>query len=74
MLVTDVIMPQLPGKEAAERIDCPLSGGEGLVHAGYWHGVLDSQSVLAADVHLIEKPFTEKALLAKLREAISAGS
>jgi len=74
VLVTDVIMPQLPGKEAAERIKVRYPAVKVLFMSGYWHGVLDSQSVLAADVNLIEKPFTEKALLAKLREAISAGS
>jgi hypothetical protein len=39
--------------------------------SGYTHGVLDTQGVLEAGVNLIEKPFTEASLLAKLRETLS---
>ena len=40
--------------------------------SGYTQGVLDTRGVLAADVNLIEKPFTEAALLAKLRGVLSS--
>jgi two-component system, cell cycle sensor histidine kinase and response regulator CckA len=73
VVVTDVIMPQMLGKEAAEQIQARYPAVKVLFMSGYSHGVLDSQRVLA-EVNLIEKPFTEKALLAKLREVISAGS
>jgi hypothetical protein len=39
--------------------------------SGYTQGLLDSQGVVAADINLIEKPFTESSLLAKLREVIA---
>ena len=63
-------------KATIDGIDaCAAHGFKRVIcFTGYSHGILDSQSVLAADVNLIEKPFTEKALLAKLREMISAGS
>ena len=43
-----------------------------LFMSGYTKGTLDAQGVLEPDVSLIEKPFTETTLLAKLHEALSA--
>jgi PAS domain S-box-containing protein len=72
VLLTDVVMPQMLGKEAAERIRELRPGVKVLFMSGYTQGLLDSQGVVAEGVNLIEKPFTEKTLLAKLREVISA--
>jgi PAS domain S-box-containing protein len=71
VVLTDVVMPQMLGKEAAERIRALRPGVKVLFMSGYTQGLLDSQGVVAAGVNLIEKPFTEKSLLAKLREVIS---
>jgi CheY-like chemotaxis protein len=71
VLLTDMVMPQMLGKEAAERIRALRPGVKVLFMSGYTQGLLDSQGVVAAGVNLIEKPFTEKSLLAKLREVIS---
>ena len=40
--------------------------------SGYTQGLLSQQRVLDPGVHLIEKPFTETILLAKVREILSA--
>jgi two-component system cell cycle sensor histidine kinase/response regulator CckA len=71
VLLTDVIMPQMLGKEVADRIRALCPAVKVLFMSGYTHGVLDTQGVLEADVNLIEKPFTEASLLAKLRETLS---
>jgi CheY-like chemotaxis protein len=73
VLLTDVVMPQMLGREAAERISAICPAVKVLYMSGYTHGVLDVQGVLEAGLHLIEKPFTEKALLTRLREVITAG-
>jgi hypothetical protein len=39
--------------------------------SGYTQGILDTQGVIQSGVNLIEKPFTEASLLAKLGEIIS---
>jgi two-component system, cell cycle sensor histidine kinase and response regulator CckA len=71
VVLTDVVMPQMLGKEAAERIRALRPGVKVLFMSGYTQGLLDSQGVVAAGVNLIEKPFTEKSLLGKLREVIT---
>jgi two-component system, cell cycle sensor histidine kinase and response regulator CckA len=71
VVLTDVVMPQMLGKEAAERIRALRPGVKVLFMSGYTQGLLDRQGVVAPGVNLIEKPFTEKTLLAKLREVIT---
>jgi len=71
LLVTDVIMPQLDGKEAADRIRALYPSVKVLFMSGCTEGILGAQGVLEAGINLIEKPFTEKSLLAKLREVIA---
>jgi two-component system cell cycle sensor histidine kinase/response regulator CckA len=74
VLLTDVVMPQMLGREAAERIRALCPTVLVLFMSGYSHGVLDTQGVLEPGVNLIEKPFTEASLLAKLREVLSVRS
>jgi len=71
VLLTDVIMPQMLGKEAASRIRAVCPAVKVLFMSGYAQGVLDNQGVLEADVNLIEKPFTEASLLVKLSEVLA---
>jgi PAS domain S-box-containing protein len=71
LLVTDVIMPQMPGKEAADRIRALRPAVKVLFMSGYTEGILSDNGVLDAGINLIQKPFTEQSLLAKLREVIA---
>jgi two-component system, cell cycle sensor histidine kinase and response regulator CckA len=70
LLITDVIMPQMLGKEVADRIGATRPGIRTLFMSGYAHPVLASQGTLDPGVTLIEKPFTEPALLAKINEVL----
>ena len=70
LLLTDVIMPQMPGKEVAEQIGAIQPGIRILFMSGYTQGVLGPQGVLESGVNLIEKPFSESSLLDKLREVL----
>jgi PAS domain S-box-containing protein len=72
LLLSDVVMPNMAGKEAAERIRALQPGLKVIFMSGYTHGLLDSQGVLDAGVSLIEKPFTEAALLTKLHQVIDS--
>ena len=74
VLLTDVVMPQMLGKEAAERIRAVYPAIKVLFMSGYTQGILDTQGVVETGVNLIEKPFTEASLLAKLSEIMSAAS
>jgi CheY-like chemotaxis protein len=66
LLLTDVIMPQMLGKEAAEKIKHTRPHIRVLYMSGYAQPVLASQGRLEPDVTLLDKPFTERDLLDKV--------
>jgi CheY-like chemotaxis protein len=70
LLITDVIMPQMLGKEVADRVRASRPAIRTLYMSGYAHPVLASQGTLDPGVTLIEKPFTEPALLDKIKEVL----
>jgi hypothetical protein len=70
LLVTDVVMPQMLGKEVAEKIRRLRPAIRVLYMSGYAHPVLASQGTLDPGVTLIEKPFSEPTLLDKVREVL----
>ena len=74
ILLTDVVMPQTLGKEAADRIRALYPAVKVLFMSGYTQGVLDTQGILETGINLIEKPFTERSLLAKLHEIMTQRS
>jgi PAS domain S-box-containing protein len=72
LLLTDVVMPQMLGKEVAERVRAIRSDLPVLFMSGYAQGVLASQGTMEASVTLLEKPFTEASLLAMVRDVLDA--
>jgi len=72
VLVTDIVMPQMLGQEAAERIRALQPGVKVLFMSGYTRGLLDSKGIVAGDVNLIEKPFMEESLLTRLRQVMAS--
>jgi two-component system cell cycle sensor histidine kinase/response regulator CckA len=71
LMVTDVVMPQMAGREAAEQIRALYPAAKVLFMSGYTAGALDTGGILEAGVNLIEKPFNGASLLAKLHEIMS---
>jgi hypothetical protein len=63
LLVTDVVMPQMLGKEVAERMRVLKPKIDVLFMSGYARPVLASQGRLDPNVALVEKPFSEVQLL-----------
>jgi PAS domain S-box-containing protein len=72
LLITDVVMPGMLGKEIAERIRQLRPGIRVLYISGYAQPVLASRGTLDEGVTLLEKPFSEPALLLKVREVLDA--
>jgi CheY-like chemotaxis protein len=70
LLLTDVVMPQMLGTEVAERILALRPGFRVLYMSGYAQPVLGAQGTLEEGVTLIEKPFSQKTLLARVREVL----
>jgi PAS domain S-box-containing protein len=74
LLLTDVVMPQMLGKEVAQRIRALQPGIRVLFMSGYAQGVLGRHGVLEPGVNLIEKPFSESSLMAKLLEVLTTSA
>jgi hypothetical protein len=71
LLVTDVVMPNMLGKEVAEKMRAVKPGIEVLFMSGYARPVLASQGRLDPNVVLIEKPFSEASLLAMAGQVLN---
>jgi len=71
LLLTDVVMPNMLGKEVAERIRLLKPAVEVLFMSGYAQPVLASQGRLDRDVNLIEKPFTAASIIEKTGRILS---
>lgn len=71
LLVTDVVMPHMLGKEVAARMRAIKPGIEVLYMSGYARPVLASQGRLDPDVALVEKPFSAADLLAKAGQVLN---
>jgi two-component system, cell cycle sensor histidine kinase and response regulator CckA len=72
LLLTDVVMPKMPGKELAEKMIAIRPGLRVLYMSGYAQPSLGPGGGLEPGVVLIEKPFTEPVLLARVREVLEA--
>ena len=71
LLVTDVVMPHMLGKEVAERMRAIKPEIEVLFMSGYARPVLTSQGRLDPNVALVEKPFSEADLLAMAGQVLN---
>jgi PAS domain S-box-containing protein len=71
LLLTDVVMPKMLGKEVAERIRVIKPGIEVLFMSGYAQPVLASEGKLDRDVTLIEKPFVASAIIEKAGQVLN---
>jgi len=70
LLITDVIMPGMNGKELANRLGAMRPGLRCLFMSGYMADVIADHGVVEMGVLFIQKPFTMKALADKVREAL----
>jgi len=70
LLLTDVVMPQMLGRELAEQIVAARPGVRVLFMSGCAHCVLASGGTLDLGTAHLDKPFTRSVLLAKVREIL----
>jgi DNA-binding response OmpR family regulator len=72
LLVTDVIMPGMNGRELLRRIDPLQPGMRCLFMSGYTADVIAHHGVLENGVEFLQKPFTMQTLTTKVRHVLNA--
>ena len=72
ILVTDVVMPGMNGRTLAERLVATHPNLKCLFMSGYADGVMGPAGELDARVHFLGKPFSPRALAAKVRQVLEA--
>jgi PAS domain S-box-containing protein len=72
MLVTDVVMPGMGGRELAERLAAIYPEMKVLFISGYTNDTAIHQGVVEAGINFLEKPFSPRVLGAKIREILDS--
>jgi PAS domain S-box-containing protein len=70
LLITDVIMPGMNGRDLADMLSRLHPGFKTLFISGYTADVIDRHGVLDDGVHFIQKPFSRTDLAHKVREVL----
>lgn len=70
LLITDIIMPGMNGRDLAEQLLLENPGMSCLFMSGYTADVMAERGRIHGDVHFMQKPFTMQSLTQKVREAL----
>ncbi|GAH16258.1 unnamed protein product, partial [marine sediment metagenome] len=70
LLLTDVIMPKMGGKELSEKLLLKYPKAKVLYISGYTDNAIVNHGVLDEGVSLLQKPFSAQSLTQKVRDLL----
>jgi len=70
LLITDVVMPEMNGRELVEKLRAMRPGLKCLYMSGYTFDVIAHRGILDEAVNFIEKPFSLQAIAQGVRKAL----
>ena len=72
LVLTDVIMPNMSGRQMADALRLARPRIRVLFMSGYTDDAISHHGILEPGTHFLEKPFTADGLLRKIREVLEA--
>ena len=70
LLLTDVVMPQMNGKDLADQLEAIHPETRVLYTSGYTDEVIGHHGVLEGGTRFLQKPFSQPILARKVREVL----
>ncbi|MEW6261714.1 MAG: PAS domain S-box protein [Thermodesulfobacteriota bacterium] len=72
LLLTDVVMPEMTGRDLVKHLTSLRPGLKQLFMSGYTGDIIAHHGVLDEGVNFIQKPFSTQALASKVREVLDS--
>jgi CheY-like chemotaxis protein len=70
LVLTDLVMPEMGGRELAERLRAHRPGLKVVFMSGYTEKAIAVEGVMPAHTGFVEKPFTVEQLMRRVREIL----
>jgi CheY-like chemotaxis protein len=72
LLITDVVMPEMNGRELMEKISIIRPGLKCIYMSGYPANVISHHGIVDDVLNFLEKPFSRKTIAVKVREVLDS--